>query len=301
MAAKKSTNVRTLNLAFTALERVAPALGTRLLYRLWFRVPVVPAHARRPRGEPPAATPFEIPHEGGIVRGTSYGEGPAIYLVHGWGGWGLQLAAYIQPLVDEGFRVITYDAPSHGDSSPGREGKGSATLFELADALTAVVAAQGPAYGVIAHSLGAPATALALRDGLAVRRIVFVATATDFAENLDQLQAFLGFGPRIRAGFARRFEARFGPMDGFRMSSVVTGLRDLPPLLVMHDRADPDTSYDGSVDLAQRWPGAQLETSEGLGHRRILRDPELVKKVTAFLADRAPRNKRTGVQERMQG
>jgi pimeloyl-ACP methyl ester carboxylesterase len=298
MAAKKSTNVRSLKLAFHALERVAPAIGTGVLNRLWFRVPVVPEKVRRPRGELPAPTPFEV----GTIRGQSYGDGPAIYLVHGWGGWGLQLAAYIQPLVDEGFRVIAYDAPSHGDSAPGREGTGASTLLELADALKAVVAAQGPAYGVVAHSLGAPATALAMRDGLDPERVVFVATATDFTETLDQMQAFLGFGPRIRAGFLRRFEGRFGPMDGFRMGSLIAELtvrRRLPPLLLIHDRSDPETSYQGSVEIAERWPGARLETSDGLGHRRVLRDVDLVKKAVAFLAERAPRSGRDVVRERM--
>ncbi|MEU4602800.1 alpha/beta fold hydrolase [Kribbella sp. NPDC023972] len=275
------------------LERIAPAVGVGFLNRLWFRVPAVPEQTRRPRGELPTPTPFEV----GGIRGQSYGAGPAIYLVHGWGGWGLQLAAHIQPLVDSGFRVITYDAPSHGDSAPGREGKGASTLLELADALKVVVAARGPAYGVVAHSLGAPATALALRDGLDVERVVFIATATDFTETLDQMQAFLGFGPRIRAGFLRRFEARFGPMDSFRMDSVIPSIasrRPLPPLLLVHDRSDPETSYQGSVDVLAHWPGARLETSEGLGHRRVLRDPDLVKKAVVFLAERAPADRRSG-------
>jgi pimeloyl-ACP methyl ester carboxylesterase len=293
MAAKKSTNVRSLNLAFGLLERIAPAVGVRILNHLWFRVPVVPPNVRRPRGELPAPTPFEV----GGIRGQSYGEGPPIYLVHGWGGWGLQLAAHIQPLVDAGFRVIAYDAPSHGESAPGREGKGTSTLLELADALKAVVADQGPAYGVVAHSLGAPATALAMRDGLDLERVVFIATATDFTELLDQMEAALGFGPRIRAGFLRRFEARFGPMDSFRMDAVIPAVaarRPLPPLLLVHDRSDPETSYQGGVDVADRWPGARLETSEGLGHRRVLREPDLVKKAVVFLAERAPAARRSG-------
>ncbi|MFI7061486.1 alpha/beta fold hydrolase [Kribbella sp. NPDC050124] len=300
MAAKKSTNVRFFRLGFGLLERVAPAAGTSLLNRLWFRVPAVPEKARRPRGELPIATPFEVAG----IRGQSYGEGPTVYLVHGWGGWGLQLAAHIKPLVDSGFRVVTYDAWSHGDSAPGGEGKGFSTLLELADALKTVVAAQGPAYGVVAHSLGAPATALAMRDGLDIDRLVFVATATDFTEWLDQLQAALGFGPRIRAGFLRRFEARFGPMDSFAMDAVIPAIaerRELPPLLIVHDRSDPETSYQGSVDVTAHWPGARLETSDGLGHRRVLRDPDLVKKAVEFLAERAPTDRRSGRQERMRG
>ncbi|MEV0287776.1 alpha/beta fold hydrolase [Kribbella sp. NPDC050820] len=300
MAAKKSTNVRFFRFGFSLLERVAPGVGAGVLNRLWFRVPAVPEKARRPRGELPAATPFDV--DG--IRGRSYGAGPTVYLVHGWGGWGLQLGAHIKPLVDAGFRVVTYDAWSHGDSAPGREGKNASTLLELADSLKTVVAAQGPAYGVVAHSLGAPATALAMRDGLDVDRVVFIATATDFTDWLDQLQAALGFGARIRAGFLRRFEARFGPMDSFHLNAVIPAIaerRALPLLLLVHDRSDPETPYQGSVDVTGDWPGARLETSDGLGHRRILRDPDLVKKAVEFLAERAPGDRRSGRQERMLG
>jgi pimeloyl-ACP methyl ester carboxylesterase len=108
------------------------------------------------------------------------------------------------------------------------------------------------------------------------------------------MQAFLGFGPRIRAGFLRRFEARFGPMDSFRLDAVIAAIHRLPQLLLVHDRDDPETSYEGSVGLLGHWPGAHLETSEGLGHRRVLRDPDLVKKAVAFLAERAPADRRVG-------
>jgi hypothetical protein len=36
--------------------------------------------------------------------------------------------------------------------------------------------------------------------------------------------------------------------------------------------------------IAAAWPGAELVTTEGLGHRRILRDPAVVARVTDFLA-----------------
>jgi pimeloyl-ACP methyl ester carboxylesterase len=65
-------------------------------------------------------------------------------------------------------------------------------------------------------------------------------------------------------------------------------------LLLVHDRSDAETSYRGSVEVADRWPGARLETSEGLGHRRVLRDPDLVKKAVEFLAERAPAARRSG-------
>ncbi|GAA1720789.1 alpha/beta fold hydrolase [Kribbella yunnanensis] len=279
---------------FALLERVAPALGAALLYRTWFQVRDVPEKVRAPRAGLPEATPFQV----GAVRGRAYGEGPLVYLVHGWAGWGLQLGAYVAPLVEQGFRVITYDAPSHGDADPGELGPGRSTMLEAAEALQAVVAEHGPAHGLIAHSGGAVATALALRAGLKVERMVFVAAATDFSETLDQFAALLGFGPRIRAGFLSRFKRDFGPLEDFALPKVIAGL-DLPPLLLIHDRADPETSYQGSVALLDQWPGSRLETSDGLGHRRVLRDAALVQQAVDFLAERAPGDGPAVVRETM--
>ncbi len=279
---------------FGLLERVAPALGAALLYRAWFQVRDVPDKVRAPRAGLPEATPFQL----GAVRGRIYGEGPLVYLVHGWGGWGLQLGAYVAPLVEQGFRVITWDAPSHGDSGAGELGPGKSTMIEIAETFEAVVAEHGTAYGVVAHSGGAVATALALRGGVKAERLVFVAAATDFTETLDQFESLLGFGPRIRAGFLARFQRDYGPIGDFAMQQVIAGL-DLPPLLLIHDRDDPETSYQGSVALLSQWPGARLETSEGLGHRRVLRDAALVKQAVVFLAERAPEHGSEGERETM--
>ena len=45
-----------------------------------------------------AAEPFEVESLGAAVRGHVWGEGPVVYLVHGWGGRGSQLASFVEPL-----------------------------------------------------------------------------------------------------------------------------------------------------------------------------------------------------------
>ena len=64
------------------------------------------------------------------VAGWSWGDGPAVYLVHGWAGVGGQLAAFVPPLLAGGFRVVTFDAPGHGASAGRRS-----SIIHFADAL----------------------------------------------------------------------------------------------------------------------------------------------------------------------
>jgi pimeloyl-ACP methyl ester carboxylesterase len=274
--AKKNTIVRT----FRLLDRAAPSLGARWAEALWFTVPVTPG--RPERGAGPGRR-FQVPVAGGTVVGEAWGDGPVVYLMHGWGGWRGQLGALVDPLVAAGRRVVAFDAPSHGDSPSGPAGPRRSTILEFADALAAVVAANGPAHAVVAHSLGATAAAFAMRDGLAVGRAVFVAPMADPLPYTRVFAGRLGFGERVRTRLVRRVERRVGlPMSAFAVPAMAGTLATPPPLLLIHDREDAETGWSDSAAIAEAWPGARLVSTTGLGHRRILRAPAVVAEVVAF-------------------
>jgi pimeloyl-ACP methyl ester carboxylesterase len=279
-AIQKSTIVRSLGV----LERVAPAVGATWAERLWFTVP--PAGGRRDRLAPPGRH-FAVQVHGRTVAGEVWEEGPGerpvVYLVHGWGGWGGQLDAFAAPLAEAGHRVVAFDALGHGGSDPGPSGPGRSNVLELADSLTAVVAAHGPAAAVVAHSLGATATAYAMRGGLAVGRAVFVAPMADPLPYTRTFAARLGFGERIRTRMVDRIERRVGmPLSAFGVPDLARTIAT-PPLLLVHDRQDAETGWADSDAIARAWPGARLVTTTGLGHRRILSDRAVVAEVAGFL------------------
>lgn len=264
-----------------AVERWAPSAGAALAERLWFTIPSVPEHKRT--GLVPPGRSFSVSVNGREVFGQSVGEGPVVYLVHGWGGWAGQLSAFVQPLVAAGHRVVSYDAPSHGRSAPGRLGPQRSSVVEMAEALLAVTDAHGPAAGIVAHSLGCTATAFALSRGLLTDRVAFIAPMANPQPYLAGFVHALGFGPRVLADTRRRVARRVGlPLDAFdvpRMArEVVT-----PPLEVIHDRDDHEISWSDGASIAASWPEATLVSTRGLGHRRILRDPFVVEEVVAFL------------------
>jgi pimeloyl-ACP methyl ester carboxylesterase len=287
-AIQKSTIVR----SFRLLEQLAPSAGARWAEALWFSVP----RTRGPRArQATGGHPFQVPVDGHTVAGEVWGGGPdgargqsdppAVYLVHGWGGWRGQLDPFVGPLLDAGFRVVAFDAPSHGGSGPGPEGPGRSNILEFADALAAVVAAHGPAHAVVAHSLGSTATAFALSQGLPVDRLVFVSPMADPLPYTRAFAARLGFGERIRARLVARVERRIGmPMSAFDVPAMAHRVAT-PPLLLVHDRLDAETGWADSAAIARSWPGARLVTTTGLGHRRILRAPAVVAEATAFVAE----------------
>lgn len=279
----RMASIRTI---FGALERAAPGIGARWAERLWLTLPPYRG-SRRADGVPLAET-FTVAVHGRQVSGKAWGSGPTVYLVHGWGGESSQLNAFVEPLLAEGLRVVTFDALSHGGSEPGRLGPRRTTIPELADALTAVVAAQGRAHAVIAHSLGAAATFFAMRHGLSVGRLVFLAPMTQPDPYTILFSAMLGFGERIRAGMRERVANRVGvPWSDFDMPSRVGQFESPPALLLVHDPRDRETRYADSIMLQKAWPGARLRTVKGRGHWRILRDEEVVHDAVAFVAPQA--------------
>ena len=97
----------------------------------------------------------------------------------------------------------------------------------------------------------------------------------------------MGFGSRTRRAFDREVERLVGvPVEEF--DAIVQLAHVAPvPTLVVHDRDDRYTPYADSVRLVDVLPDAHLVTTDGLGHRRILRDPSVVRQVNAFLREEA--------------
>jgi pimeloyl-ACP methyl ester carboxylesterase len=283
---QKSTIVRfqrqLQRVLFRTADLLVPGYAGRVARDLWFAVPPLMA----PTALPVGGEPFEVESLGGAIRGHVWGAGPVVYLVHGWGGRGAQLASFVEPLLAGGFRVVMFDAPAHGDSDPGPAGPGRTHGVEFGKALDAVFARFGPAEAVIAHSLGAISTYLTLRFGwLSTRRLVLLAPMVAAEPLFDQFQRALGFGSRTRRAFDRALEEFVGvPMAEFDAIHQAARV-DPVPTLVVHDRGDRQTPYSDSARLVASLPDARLVATDGLGHRRILKDPAVVREVTGFLSE----------------
>jgi pimeloyl-ACP methyl ester carboxylesterase len=266
-----------LRTAFRALQRVAPARAAQWAETLFFTPP-------RSRLTPDQrevieqARPFSVRVDGRRLAVWSWGDGPIIYLVHGWGSRGGRLAAFVAPLVAAGYQVVTYDAPAHGAS----EGRLS-SMPEFARALRGVVDAVGPMQGMIAHSLGASASALAMHQGLRVPRAVFLAPAADpprFALRFgsEALGLDAATVARVRANSERRLGVRWSELQ---VPPLARALR--VPLLLFHDRDDTYVPWTDGSAISSVWADSELVTTVGLGHRGIVRAPEVIDRAVHFL------------------
>src|SRR5262245_59412942 len=107
------------------LSAGAPALAARPAERLLLS----PPRANGPAAQlallaPARSRPMRIGRR--RIETWTWGRGPRVLLVHGWGGRGTQFGAFVAPLVQRGFSVLSFDAPGHGASD-----RGPATLPEM--------------------------------------------------------------------------------------------------------------------------------------------------------------------------
>jgi pimeloyl-ACP methyl ester carboxylesterase len=271
-AAKRGVSVPPAPHNLTTLAELAASIFLRPM-RSGRRVPREAAYLETARR-------LTIPTHAGELVAWEWGDGaaPLVGFVHGWEGHGAQLGAFAAPLVQAGFRVLTFDAPGHGES-PGEE----AHVPLLARLLPEIEAQRGKFHALIGHSMGAAGAAMSTAHGVAPRGLVLLAPPMSMRERVERVANRLQLDDALRAAFfdavARRTRATFEDVDMRRVAE-----RAPCTLLVFHDPEDADTSFAEAEKIVAAWRGARLVPCPGRGHYRILATPEIVRQTVEFIA-----------------
>ena len=66
------------------------------------------------------------------------------------------------------------------------------------------------------------------------------------------------------------------------MIEVIAQVKE--PILLVHDRSDAEIPFSHAELLQRASNGAELLATDGLGHRRILRDPTVIRQAVQFVS-----------------
>lgn len=279
-----SPATRLFRWGLSASQRLWPALAVRAAYRL-FGTPLPPRWLNRRRAWPRDWAISSWPFENASI--TLYKRplaphGPVVLLVHGWGGHAGQMLALADSLQAQGLRAVILEMPAHG-----RSAGPTSNLPQFARAIDyAAARLHQDGYrlqALVAHSLGANAAGFAASRGLSVDKLVLLAPPASPHEYTRLFAQVFGLSETTRAAMQKRFEAREGVlMPQFEPQAV--GPRISQPTLVVHDRHDSINRFADGVAYSQAIAGARLLATQDLGHRRILKDAEVLKAVVSFLS-----------------
>lgn len=269
-SAPKSTNdrfpfiPRAARLAFRAANAVSPDIAAEVARNIFFHPPRTPILADQLRVLR-QAQPGHLDLRGSRIRFYTWGQGPAVLLLHGWGGHSGQMTEFVAPLVKAGYRAVAVDARGHGRSS-GR----LSSLVHFADTIQAAALAAGPFHAVIAHSMGAAAVTRALKHGLTTNRVVLIAAPARLTRFWGAFRSGLGVPDdvwhRMTVRAERWLKVRFADLQ-----PVDAAPRMKTAALILHGQRDRTTPLGEGRELAAAWPGATFHAIE-TGHLSILRD-----------------------------
>jgi pimeloyl-ACP methyl ester carboxylesterase len=289
-----STNGRSVPLTVRAVRawfRVASVVAPRAVERQAANLFLAPPRKRR--NDPPLEDPAEERHAMTVrdgemrVAAWSWGTGPAVLLAHGWGGAAADMAPLAGELQRAGYRAILFDFPAHGRSAGRRT-----NMVEWLRTLRAVAAEVGALHALAGHSFGGAAVALAMAEHeMDVRGAVLMAPALGPVYFLEQFRGMTGLSAARAEGMMRHIARTIGREPAsLDAREAAAALR--VPALVVHDPADRDVPWAHGESIAQAWSGSRLLRAEGLGHRRLLRDPAILAAATEFIAGLGARETR---------
>lgn len=290
--------VKVIRGAFGIAEHVSPALTGRVAFELFCRTPNPKSLSSREQRAVDSASRFmaearrhRLTTRFGGVSVFDFRPEPGmralgtILVIHGWASRTEHMKTVIEGYRDAGYRVISLDLPGHGHSDGRR-----LNMVSAVDAVRVAGEWFGPFDAVAGHSFGgavavnAAVGSVAGIAPLATQRLVLISAPSSMPAIFEDFGRFLNLGPRSQVAINAAVERVSGyPLESF-VGSQQLAMTPIPTL-VIHAPDDREVSPDSARMFADAGPHVQLHWARGLGHRRILADPDVTAQAVRFVAE----------------
>ena len=285
-----------IRVLFGTIEHFAPHLAGRWAFALFCRTPNPEKMSTREREVIAAAAPFMAgakrhflaSHAGRTVVAhefkplADHDRDQTALVIHGWQSRAEHMRGIVATLRDLGFRVVAIDLPGHGQSS-GRS-------LTMVDAVAAVHAAEqrfGPFELIAGHSFGGAVAVNAVAGSIAgiapvhAGRLALVSAPSSIPAVLSGFGDMIGLGPKTRKALDEQIEKIAGrPMASFVGAHQLAGT-DIPAL-VIHAPDDKEVPVREARAYEAAGDNVRLFLADGLGHRRILADRQVLSRIASF-------------------
>jgi pimeloyl-ACP methyl ester carboxylesterase len=263
---------------------------------------------RRPLPSPARAQqsirPFTILTAAQRITGVDMGAGPIVLLVHGWEGQIFDFSSLIPALLKAKYRVIGFDLPAHGGTRERIQrrnsdaankhlelffGEAAQQVFQgetasIPACVAACLAVQrrfGTFHAVIGHSVGALIAAQATTSGLSCRRLVAIAAPARYETCARRFAEQSRLHPDETEEMIGALEAMHTQVRKISLPDIARS-QNIPALFI-HSRDDRVVPFSDSAESVGPWRDARFLQLDGLGHRRILNFPDVIRSVTSFM------------------
>ncbi len=203
----------------------------------------------------------------------------SILLVHGWSGRPSQFYALAPELEKEGYKVYMFTAPAHGNTEDTET-----HMLEFADCITYLDENYGPFEAIIGHSLGGMAILNAINQGVATPKVVLLGVPGYIKDVVADFSKRFGLKKKVEHKLLNHLSTQYGgDIEAFSTTRLAAKMN--VPGLIIHDVDDQDVDIEFARQNHKEWPQSKLIETNGLGHRLILTDANVIKKIKGFILD----------------
>lgn len=201
-----------------------------------------------------------------------------VLLVHGWSGRGTQLVKIADTLINTGYSTISFDAPAHG-KSPGNQ----TIMTDFIATILEIEKQYGPFESAVGHSLGGMSILNAIKKGMKLNTAIIIGSGDVIQDIIEDFIAKLQLKPNLATDLRLHFEKKYG--EKMNDYSAYKAAKEITiPVLVIHDKDDPEVPVKAGQHIYDHLKNGKLLLTEGLGHRKILGDAEVIQKTVQFMS-----------------
>lgn len=280
MNVQKNVALALLRTKLHALKIISPRKAGEEAFRLFITPPkrsikispVFEAHEN-----------LEFNLNGLTIRGhrANHPQEKKVLLLHGFSSSYHYFEGYVQPLVDAGFEVLAFNAPAHGFS----EGE-TAHAMQYSDMIRQINELYGPVTGYVAHSFGGLSVCLALEqmEHQPNTRLVLIAPATETTTAIESAFTLIGLQSRTIKAEMEKTIRRVSGNDPSWFSVTRTIPHIKASVYWVHDEDDEITPLRDALKVKNAsHPHVAFHITKGLGHHKVYRHPDVIRKVVDFL------------------
>ena len=217
-------------------------------------------------------------------KARTWGQGPVIWLLHGWESRGSTFFKLIPLLVNRGFQVVAWDGPAHGDS-PGK----STHVPDYARCLSTDINQQlfAKPMALIGHSFGGAAMAVLFKIHTMPAKVVIVSAPTRIKNIFNGFAKMISLSDKAKNKFISLAESGSGYslLDG---SLISNDMSQSSEVLIIHDREDDVIPFADFKALKETWTSGQFLATDNLGHRLTIKDPDILNRIVDFIVKNDP-------------
>lgn len=278
-----------LSLTFKILAVISPKLAGKLALRIFMIPPNVAPPRRESKIREHSKLSYSLINDKKIAlrvweSETTDKDASTILLSHGWAGRTSQFLDFIEPLLEAGYRVVGADIPGHGDSS----GKHT-NMLESTQVLSTIAKEFGPLAAIIGHSFGTGTILLGMdKFGIEAPKVILIGAYSRVSFIINLFSDVFNLNHATREAMKQAGTDKFANTYGIKwdwesIAPVNTIKSYTGKLLFIHDETDHEVPMHEVTELHQSRADAKVMITSGFGHRRILRNKDVIDSVLAFI------------------